>query len=68
MNKSSKTFGSHDGTPEGILLEDPRTIEISVNVSASQVRTPTVKSNLIMAFVRMKIKKPVSFAEKISQS
>ena len=35
-----------------------KTIEISVNTSASQVITPTVKSNLMMAFARMKTKQP----------
>ena len=65
MNRFRMTFGSHAGIPG--LMAELKTIERLANTRASQVKTPTVKSNLMMAFVRMKTKKP-EIAEKISQS
>lgn len=47
------TFGNHEGMPETMLVLELNTIDISVMTKASQVRTPTVKSNLIMALMRM---------------
>ena len=54
MNRSRRRFGNHAGTPDARLVVDVKTIEISANRSASQVMTPTVNSNLMMALVRMK--------------
>jgi hypothetical protein len=61
------TLGSHLGMPAFIPFVELKTIRRSVNTNANQVMTPKVKSNLMMAFVRMKTKTP-EIAEKISQS
>jgi hypothetical protein len=48
------TLGSQDGISAGKLPRVLMTTEMSVNVKASQVITPTVKRRRIMAFVRTK--------------
>jgi hypothetical protein len=68
MNRFRIRLGSHKGMPESRSLDVLKAIETSVNTKASQVITPTENSNLIMAFVRMKLLKTSEIAEKISQS
>jgi len=55
------TPGSHVGSSCLILaFEELKTMEISVNSKASQVITPTRKSNRVMALVRIADKKSQS--------
>jgi hypothetical protein len=46
-------LGSQTGISALIRFVALKTIDMSVNTNASQVMTPTVKSNLVIALVRI---------------